>query len=102
MAETDNGAGVSTSTVQPGDLEIEWREVPTVLVDSIVGWVNVAGIPRLTLGQVSYKPGGSIPRYLPTVTIAMPAEGMRFMANQILDIADQIEASESGHDQSAG
>lgn len=89
----DQARLMSVNEGDPGDIPIEWRDVPTVLVDSVVGYVTVANLPRVTLGQISFRPGGEHPVYLPQMTIASTIPALKFMAAQLLEIARQAEAA---------
>lgn len=85
---------ITSERVAPDELTVQWRDTATLLVDSVVGWVNVANVPRLTLGQVVYKPGATSPEYMPVITLALPEEALRFMGNQMIAIANQIGSAE--------
>ena len=89
----ENDPALTTVGGDTAELTVVWREVPTVLVDSVVGFVTVGDVPRVTLGAISFKGRNELPHYIPQITIAAPREALRFMAAQLLEIANQVEAS---------
>lgn len=78
------------------NLTVEQRPVKTIVVDSVVGFVTVGGLPRITLGEVTYKAPNELPRYLPVVTLAVPADALRFLAAQLNQIANEVDGNAGG------
>ena len=83
----------------PADIAVISKEVPTLLVDSVIGFVTVGDVPRVTLGQITFKARGELPYYVPQITIAAPREALRFMATQLLQIANQVDDGNGGSDE---
>lgn len=96
MTNDQQDAKMNMSEGGSENLAIEWRDVPTIVADSVVGFVTVGGMPRVTLGQISYKPGGVQPKYIPVVTIAAPVEALGFIAAQLQEIASSADRTLGG------
>jgi len=93
MTQQFNEAGLEVREGSPGDLTVEQRHVDTMVVDSVVGFVTVGGLPRITLGEVTYKAPNELPRYVPVVTLAVTQEALRFLAVQFNHIAQQMDGA---------
>jgi len=92
----ENRSGLNKSQGTSDDLTIAWKETPMVLVDSVVGYVTVGNVSRITLGQISFRGANVNPGYVPAITLAVPIEGLRYIAAQLAEIIQQVEGPQTG------
>ncbi len=83
----------STAQAAAGDIAIRWREVPTILVDQIVGFAAADGVARLSFGELVFNPGGGIPNARLAVTLASSVDGWKRILIQVSDAINQLTAA---------
>lgn len=77
------------------DVEIRARDVPTVLVDQIIGFTAVEGVGRATFGQIVFAYGSPNPVAHPVISLAATRAGWGRLHEQIGTIIKQLEDDQS-------
>ena len=70
---------------------MEWRDIPTILVDQVIGFTHLEGIGRITFGQLVFKPNVDTPVGNPVVTIAASSTALKKIRDQINDVVRIME-----------
>src|SRR5258708_34921786 len=67
---------------------INWRDVPTVVVDTVMAQASAAGIHRITLGEFVFNdaPNASKPKVRSVVTLALSQAAVRGLAEYFANI----------------
>lgn len=77
---------------QDVSIQVQWRTVPTLFVDQVVGFAAADGVGRLTLGELAFNPDGGRPIGRPVVTIAASLLGLERLAFQLKEVIEQMKA----------
>jgi hypothetical protein len=83
------------ATAYPG--RTEWRDVPTVGVDLVMGHASGGGLLKVILGETAYdpSPGATVPLIRPVLTIAGTAGVFETLGRAMIKMAeDQRELEE--------
>jgi len=81
------------------NVPIEWVEVPTVLVDQIVGYTNADNVSRVAFAQLTFRPGLATPVAHPVAMLASTIPGwkrIRAQIDEMLKMADKQGTTEIG------
>jgi hypothetical protein len=69
---------------------VQWRDVPTVLVDGVIGDCIVSGVRRITLAEFVYNetPGAPKPRIRTVVTLAMTDMALKNISDYLAKLVN--------------
>ena len=78
-------------------VEINWRDSSTVLIDNVLSFADAENILRITFGQLVYSPGGQKPRATPVLTLAASEPAWQRIVDNISEALRTARANREAH-----
>jgi hypothetical protein len=84
-----------TQTEVP-DIEVMWREVPTIMADVALGHARAGGVVRIVMGEVVFNetPDADMPRYRPVFNMAVPVASLDHLIDYLQGIKGVVNGDQ--------
>jgi hypothetical protein len=72
---------------------IQWRDIPTVVVDGALTHATINELQRVTLAEFVFNeaPGATKPKLRPVVTLALTPNALKSLAQYLTELANKTD-----------